>query len=35
VGAAAGACALMALVASIVPARRAFAVEPARVLKGE
>jgi putative ABC transport system permease protein len=30
-----GACALMAFLASIVPARRAFAVEPARVLKGE
>jgi len=35
VGAAAGSCALMAFLASIVPARRAFAVEPARVLKGE
>jgi putative ABC transport system permease protein len=35
VAAAAGACALMALLSSIVPARRAFAVEPARVLKGE
>jgi ABC-type antimicrobial peptide transport system permease subunit len=35
VAAAAGACALMALLASIVPARRAFAIEPARVLKGE
>jgi ABC-type antimicrobial peptide transport system permease subunit len=33
--AAAAACALMAFLASIVPARRAFAVEPARVLKGE
>jgi putative ABC transport system permease protein len=30
-----GACGLMAFLASIVPARRAFAVEPARVLKGE
>jgi predicted lysophospholipase L1 biosynthesis ABC-type transport system permease subunit len=30
-----GACALMAFLASILPARRAFAVEPARVLKGE
>jgi putative ABC transport system permease protein len=35
VAAAAGACAVMAFLASIVPARRAFAVEPARVLKGE
>ncbi|HUQ17006.1 MAG TPA: FtsX-like permease family protein [Candidatus Saccharimonadales bacterium] len=35
VAAAAAACAVMALAASIVPARRAFAVEPARVLKGE
>jgi putative ABC transport system permease protein len=35
VAAAAGACALMAFLASIVPARRAFAIEPARVLKGE
>jgi len=35
VAAAAGTCALMALLSSIVPARRAFAVEPARVLKGE
>lgn len=33
--AAAGACALMAFLASIVPVRRAFAIEPARVLKGE
>ena len=35
VASAAGACALMAFVASIIPARRAFAVEPARMLKGE
>lgn len=35
VAAAAGSCALMAFLASIVPARRAFAIEPARVLKGE
>ncbi|MBV8878568.1 MAG: FtsX-like permease family protein [Planctomycetaceae bacterium] len=35
VAAAAGACSVMAFLASIVPARRAFAVEPARVLKGE
>lgn len=35
VAAAAGACTVMAFLASIVPARRAFAVEPARVLKGE
>jgi hypothetical protein len=35
VAAAAGACALMAFLASIVPVRRAFAIDPARVLKGE
>jgi len=35
VAAAAGACAVMAFAASIVPARRTFAIEPARVLKGE
>lgn len=35
VAAAAGTCTVMAFVSSIVPVRRAFAVEPARVLKGE
>lgn len=35
VAAAAGACAAMAVLASIVPVRRAFAVQPALVLKGE
>ncbi len=35
VAAAAGACAALAFLASIVPVRRALAVEPARVLKGE
>lgn len=35
VAVAAGACAAMALAASIVPVRRAFAVQPAQVLKGE
>jgi ABC-type lipoprotein release transport system permease subunit len=32
---AAGACAAMAFLASIVPVRRAFNVDPAQVLKGE